>query len=89
VACSVAEYVVLTVPFASENVEIDREDPIASPQPLCAVPLLASVTLTVKDAVPATAGVPEIRPEEELSVRPDGSDPLSTVQEYGAVPPLA
>jgi hypothetical protein len=43
----------------------------------------------MKDAVPATVGVPEIRPEEVLSVRPEGSDPLSMLQEYGAVPPVA
>lgn len=43
-AWRVAEYAPPTVPFASDDVVIDREDPIASPQPLCAVLLLASVT---------------------------------------------
>lgn len=35
----------------------------------------ASVTVTVKLAVPAAVGVPEIAPVEALSVRPAGRDP--------------
>src|SRR5581483_3375876 len=51
---------------------------VADPDPL-------SVTLTVKFAVPALVGVPDITPPPR--VRPAGSDPVATDQEYGGDPP--
>jgi hypothetical protein len=53
-----------------------------------AVKLLASVTVTVNDAVPAAVGVPEITPLE-LRVNPAGSVPELTLKIYGVVPPVA
>jgi uncharacterized membrane protein len=49
---------------------------------------LASVTLTVNEAVPAAVGVPLICPAL-LSVNPTGNAPEDIDQLYGAVPPLA
>jgi hypothetical protein len=48
--------------------------------------LCESVTVTVKEYVPATSGVPEICPVEEFNVSPGGSDPELTDHEYGATP---
>ena len=48
----------------------------------------ASVTLTVKFAVPAVVGLPEMTPAE-LSVRFAGSDPLERLQVRAPVPPVA
>jgi hypothetical protein len=53
-----------------------------------AVGLVESVALTVKPLVPRVVGVPERRPPDDR-VMPDGSDPLTTLNEYGATPPLA
>ncbi len=47
----------------------------------------ASVTVTVKLAVPAAVGVPVIVSPE--SVRPTGRAPAVTENEYAAVPPVA
>src|SRR3977135_798014 len=48
-----------------------------------------SLTGTVKLNVPAAVGTPAIVPEEPLSARPGGTDPLESDQEYGGVPPDA
>jgi hypothetical protein len=49
-----------------------------------------SVTLNVRDvAFTATMGVPLIRPDEELSVKPLGNVPNVSAHVYGGVPPLA
>jgi len=53
-----------------------------------AVAFTASFTCTVKDAVAAVVGVPEIAPAVE-SVKPTGSVPDASVHVYGEVPPLA
>jgi hypothetical protein len=55
---------------------------------VCAVGVLESVTVTVKFALPAAVGVPEIVPEL-LSVNPAGSAPAVSVQVKGVMPPLA
>ena len=47
-----------------------------------------SVTVTVKELVPAVVGVPDKTPAV-LKVRPAGSVPVDTVQLKGAVPPDA
>jgi hypothetical protein len=52
------------------------------------VGVLESVTVTVKSALPAAVGVPEITPEL-LSVSPAGSAPAVSVQVKGVTPPLA
>ena len=49
----------------------------------------ASVTCTVKDAVPVAVGVPDITPVEVTRVRPAGNAPAIRLQLYGVVPPLA
>ena len=54
----------------------------------CAEPDAASLACTVKLKVPATCALPPITPVE-LSDKPPGSDPVTTVHEYGAVPPDA
>ena len=48
-----------------------------------------SVTVTVKREVPADIGVPEMRPVATFSVRPPGSVPDDTFQEYEPEPPVA
>ena len=47
-----------------------------------------SVTLTVKFAVPAVVGVPDIVPAPD-NVRPAGKAPAEMVHAYGVVPPVA
>ena len=49
----------------------------------------ASLTVSVKVAVPAAAGVPVIRPVNVPRPNPGGSAPALTVQASGEVPPLA
>ena len=49
---------------------------------------LASVTVTVKDAVPAVVGVPLMTPDGERA-RPAGGEPTDMAHEYGIVPPVA
>jgi hypothetical protein len=53
-----------------------------------AAQLNASRASTVKEAVIACVGVPEMMPLE-LSERPAGSVPLITLHTYGALPPTA
>lgn len=48
----------------------------------------ASVTRTLKLAVPAKRGVPEITPASDKT-RPDGNEPEAKVQVCGSVPPVA
>ena len=50
---------------------------------------LASVTCTVKLAVPLVVGVPLISPVELFSVSPAGNEPVLMDQVYGPAPPLA
>ena len=52
-------------------------------------PVLESVALMVKLAVPPAVGVPVIAPVVLFSERPSGSEPAETVYVYGDVPPLA
>jgi hypothetical protein len=49
--------------------------------------VLASWTVTVRDAVPATDGVPATK--HPVSVSPAGKFPTVMLHEYGAVPPVA
>ena len=51
--------------------------------------LLVSLACAVKSNVPTAPGVPAMTPLVGSSVRPGGSDPLTTDQMYGGVPPLA
>jgi hypothetical protein len=48
-----------------------------------------SRTVIVKAKLPLAPGVPAMIPVEELTVRPFGSWPPVTLQEYGATPPFA
>ena len=56
---------------------------------LLAVCPTPSVTLTVKFAVPVAVGAPLSAPVALFRVTPAGSAPEITLQEYGAVPPVA
>ena len=47
-----------------------------------------SVTPTVNENVPADSGTPVIAPYASR-LRPVGREPVSTVHEYGATPPVA
>ena len=47
------------------------------------------MTTTAKAKVPVFAGVPLIKPLDEDSVSPFGSDPEVSAQRYGPVPPIA
>ena len=48
-----------------------------------------SVTWIVKEKVPSCAGIPAIRPVETSKPRLGGSDPSTSDQVYGGVPPDA
>jgi hypothetical protein len=61
---------------------------IVSDNAAVAAPDALSVTFTVKFAVPAAVGVPEIVPLA-LRFRPAGRDPPASDQEYGGAPPVA
>ena len=52
------------------------------------MPLVASVTFTVKLNVPMVVGIPEIVPFG-AKVNPDGKTPDMFVQVYGVCPPEA
>ena len=54
----------------------------------CAEAEAESLACTVKLKVPATCALPPITPVA-LSDKPPGNDPVTTVHEYGAVPPDA
>jgi hypothetical protein len=56
---------------------------------VCAVGVVASITLTVKLNTPEAVGVPEIVPLPALKLTPVGSDPALIDHVYGVVPPLA
>ena len=72
---NVAAGIVRTGSIVSERLAVDDCDAL-------------SVALTVKLDVPAAVGVPCSNPPG-LSVRPPGKVPLVTVQENGAIPPVA
>jgi hypothetical protein len=55
---------------------------------LAGVPTVESVAVIVKVDEPAVLGVPENTPADDR-VKPAGSDPVVTENEYGAVPPVA
>jgi hypothetical protein len=55
---------------------------------VCAV-VSESVTWTVKLAVPEVPGIPLMIPVDELREAQGGSAPLTTVQLYGVIPPVA
>ena len=50
--------------------------------------VLESVAVTVKLAVPAVVGVPEITPVAPARAKPVGSEPAVTDQVMGAAPPV-
>jgi hypothetical protein len=88
-AASACEYAVPTVPTGSDDVVIPKPGGlIVNDSAAVAVAEGLSVTFTVKLAVPAAVGVPEIVPPA-LRFRPAGSDPPASDQEYGGDPPVA
>ena len=87
-AVSVAAYAVPTVPLSSAVVVIFSVAGFTViERSAVAVTDALSVAFTVKLLVPAALGVPVM--VEPLSVSPAGSDPLTIVHVYGAVPPDA
>lgn len=88
-AASVWLYAVLTVPPASDAVEIESGVITVMDRSFVAVLLAVSVARTVKLYVPAVAGVPLILPVEEVRRTPVGSEPLAIAQVYEPVPPVA
>jgi hypothetical protein len=48
-----------------------------------------SVTLIVKEELPAFIGIPEITPVLKFKASPSGSVPADTDHEYGWLPPAA
>ena len=72
--------VMLTAPGAAETVILNASEAV------CTV-ALESETCTIKDAVPACVGVPEIWPMFTSRLRPAGRAPEEMDQRYGAVPP--
>src|ERR1700674_557609 len=73
-----------TPPAAGVNKVADKEA-VA----VCAVGVEESVTWTVKEKVPIAVGVPAIVPVEAFSSNPGGNEPVTTLQLYGWVPPVA
>jgi hypothetical protein len=83
------EYAEPTTPAGSDDVVTDRDgELIVRDSAAVADADAPSVTLTVKCAVPAEPGVPDIVPAADR-FSPAGSDPAETVHEYGVVPPAA
>ena len=75
------------VVICSEEEPVDKIERLRDCDAVCAG-LLESVTSTVNEEFPAADGVPEMAPVA-ASVKPTGSVPDSTLQVYGAVPPVA
>lgn len=77
------------MPFGSEVgvIEIVGQTMVSEYDLLAVQPAL-SVTRTLKLAVPAAVGVPEITPPAER-VNPAGNVPSDSDQVYGDMPPLA
>ena len=72
-AASVALYAIFCVPLANEVVVIEGVAPTVRLSALVAASEWASVTCTVKLAVPVVVGVPEIVPVLGASVSPAGN----------------
>jgi hypothetical protein len=89
-AAKFCEYAVPTVPPAKgvAVVIVSVGGLIVTEKDFVAVRAKLSATRTVKLDKPAAVGVPLMVPPDE-SVNPAGSDPDTTDQEYGAVPPVA
>ena len=83
------EYAVPTVPPVKGEavVIVSAGGLIVREKDFVAVCAKVSATRTVKFDKPAAVGVPLMVPPDE-SVTPAGSEPDSTDQEYGAVPPV-
>lgn len=86
-ALNAALYGVPTVPAGGVPPTVMTGQEMVMVNPALPGQELASVTLTVKELVPAVVGVPEMTPAE-LMVRPGGRVPELMLKVYGAVPPL-
>lgn len=82
------EYGTPAVPAGSERVVMETAAATAMLSALVALAAAASVTLNVKFDVRAAVGMPSIAPLR-LRLRPGGSEPEETAQEYGVCPPVA
>ena len=91
VACSVAEYGTPTVPPGSVVVVIvgDGGGATVIDSSCRSLWVALSVTSAVNPDAPALVGVPVIAPVAAFSVSPAGSEPVSSDQVYGGVPPVA
>ena len=85
-------YTLPTIPSARLVVLIDKGGASVIVILSCCVSVEAgaslSVTFTVNVSIPATEGVPEITPEDDND-KPAGNTPLSKLQLYGEIPPIA
>jgi len=90
VAASVVLYAAPFVPAGSgDAVEMAGTALMVKTNACAVVAEAASVRVTVKFAIPAVVGVPEMTPVAAASVSPAGSNPALIDQVYGVVPPVA
>jgi hypothetical protein len=88
-ACKLTEYAVPLIPAGRSVVVIETGGgAIKIDSARVALRNAASLTRTVKFAVPGIVGVPLIAPFA-ASAKPEGSDPPTTFHVYGVVPPFA
>jgi hypothetical protein len=90
-ADTVVEYVRLTVPPGSDEVEMVGSAGATIEMLSAFVPVLffESLTCTVNEEFPPTVGVPEITPDAAVRLKPAGSTPAVMLHVYGVVPPVA
>jgi hypothetical protein len=88
-AASACEYAVPTVPAGNDAVVIDNAGLMVDDNAFVATPPPLSAKRTVKEAVPAAAGVPLMIPVEGARLNPEGKAPTDIVQVSGERAPDA
>ena len=86
VGATVLEYATPTCPFGSVAVATASAALMTTVYVFCAVPVIASFTVTTTEYVPAAVGVPDNVAVDVLNVRPAGRPVADHV--FGAVPPV-
>ena len=86
-AASACEYAVPTVPAGNDAVVIDKAGLMVNDNAFVATPPPLSANRTVKEAVPAAAGVPLMIPVEAAKLNPEGKAPSDIVQVTGDTAP--
>ncbi len=92
VAASVCEYATPTDPAGRLVVVTSRGAGATATESSCVsvcVGVPPSVTFAVNGNEPAAVGVPDTTPDAGSRLKPGGSDPESSDQAYGGVPPVA